>query len=159
MGLAAHLRPQLRYGASRLHLAGHVAAIVVSAYALSRVLQPSVGRPLDILVWLIGGALLHDLVFLPLYTLLDRIARAAVGGRVALLNHIRVPAVISGTLLLVYFPLILAKAPEAYERNTGRHPPDYAARWLAITAALFAVSAVLYALRDLRSGRRRRLGR
>jgi hypothetical protein len=142
MGLASHVRPRLRYGASPLHLAGHLAALAVAAYALSRVFQTGV------LVWLVGGALLHDLVFLPLYSLADGLARRA--SRRAI-NYVRVPAVISGTLLLVYFPLILSKAPATYERNTGRHPPDYLARWLAITAALFAGSAVIWAIRRRRT--------
>jgi hypothetical protein len=142
MGLASHVRPRLSYGASPLHLAGHVAALAVVAYALSQVLQ------VGVLVWLVGGALLHDLVLLPLYSLADRVARSVARGVV---NHVRVPAAISGVLLLVYFPLILGKAPANYERNTGRHPPDYLARWLAITAGLCVVSAVVWA-----SGRRRR---
>jgi hypothetical protein len=59
-------------------------------------------------------------------------------------------------LLLVYFPLILSKAPATYERNTGRPPPDYLGRWLAITAGLFAASGLLWAFRAARSARRRR---
>ena len=94
---------------------------------------------MNLVLWLVGGAILHDLVFLPLYSLLDRAAQAVTGPHV---NYVRVPAAISGVLLLVYFPLILGKAPAAYERNTGHPPPDYAVRWLAITAAVFAVSAV-----------------
>jgi hypothetical protein len=144
MGVAAHVRARLRYGAPVWHLAAHAAAFAAIAYALSRLLQPSVGRPLMILVWLVAGAALHDLVFLPLYSLADRGVRVAAGRAV---NYVRVPAVISGVLLLVYFPLILSKAPAAYERNTGRPPPDYLARWLAITAGLFVVSGLLWLLR------------
>jgi hypothetical protein len=128
-------------------------AFAVVAYALSRMLQPSVGRPGAVVVWLLAGAALHDLVFLPLYSLADRIARA-VGGTAV--NHLRVPAVISGVLLLVYFPLILSRAPATYERNTGGPPPDYLARWLAITAALFVASGLVWAVRAARSARRRR---
>jgi hypothetical protein len=153
MALTRHVRPRLRYGAPAWHLAGHALAFAAIAYALSRLLQPTVGRPLTVIVWLVAGAALHDLVFLPLYSLGDRVLRAA-GGRAV--NHIRVPAAISGLLLLVYFPLILSKAPAAYERNTGRPPPDYLGRWLAITAGLFAASGLLWALRGARSARRRR---
>jgi hypothetical protein len=153
MGLPAHVRARLRYGAPGWHLAGHALAFAAIAYALSRLLQPSVGRPLAIVVWLVGGAVLHDLVLLPLYSLGDRVVRAA-GGRAV--NHIRVPAAISGVLLLVYFPLIAAKASAAYERNTGRQPPDYLGRWLAITGALFAASGVAWVVRAARSARRTR---
>jgi hypothetical protein len=153
MAVTRHIRPRLRYGAPAWHLAGHALAFAAIAYALSRLLQPSVGRPLAVIVWLVAGAALHDLVFLPLYSLGDRVLRE-VGGRAV--NHLRVPAAISGVLLLVYFPLILSKAPATYERNTGRQPPDYLERWLAITAGLFAASALLWAFRAARSARRRR---
>ena len=144
MGVSPRVRARLRYGAPIWHLAGHALAFAVITYALIQLLQPSVGRPVTIVVWLVAGAALHDLVFLPLYSLADRGARA-VGGRAV--NYVRVPAVISGVLLLVYFPLILSKAPATYERNTGRPPPDYLARWLAITAGLFVVSGLVWAAR------------
>jgi hypothetical protein len=153
MALTRDVRPRLRYGAPAWHLAGHALAFAAIAYALSRLLQPAVGRPLAVIIWLIAGAVLHDLVFLPLYSLGDRILRAA-GGRAV--NHLRAPAAISGVLLLVYFPLILSKAPATYERNTGRPPPDYLGRWLAITAGLFTASGLLWAFRAARSARRRR---
>jgi hypothetical protein len=153
MGVAAHVRARLRYGAPVWHLAGHALAFAAIAYALSRLLQPSVGRPLGILVWLVGGAVLHDLVFLPLYSLGDRVVRAVTGPAV---NHVRVPAAIAGVLLLVYFPLIVSKAPATYERNTGRPPPDYLARWLAITGGLFAASGVVWVARAARRRRRSR---
>jgi hypothetical protein len=59
---------------------------------------------------------------------------------------------------LVYFPLILTRAPGNFERATGHGPADYGLRWLAITAGLFAISAVLYAarVRAARSAERRR---
>jgi hypothetical protein len=144
MGVTADVR--LSYGARWWHLVAHAAAFAAIAYALSRLLRPSVGLPLRIVVWLVAGAILHDLVFLPLYSLADRAAQAVAGRWV---NYVRVPAVISGTLALVYFPLIFDKAPGAYTRNTGQPPPDYLARWLAITAVLFAASG-LCALRRRR---------
>jgi hypothetical protein len=150
MGVTPRVRARLSYGAPVWHLAGHALAFAAIAYALSRLLAPSVGRPLAILAWLVGGAVLHDLVFLPLYSLADRGVRLVSGRAV---NYVRVPALISGVLLLVYFPLILSKAPAAYERNTGRPPPDYLARWLAITAGLFAASGAVWAVRAIRQRR------
>jgi hypothetical protein len=150
MGLARHLR--LRYAASPLHLLAHLTALAATAYALSRLLRPETGQLMSLVLWLVGGALLHDLVFLPLYSLLDRIPRAVAGRYV---NYVRVPAAIAGVMLLVYFPLILSKAPGAYERNTGLKAPDYASRWLAITAAVFGVSAVAASARHLARRRTR----
>jgi hypothetical protein len=67
-----------RYGASPLHLLGHIAAFTICAYALAQIV--SGGAAVNFAVWFAGAALLHDLVFLPLYSLLDRVAY---GGRAA----------------------------------------------------------------------------
>ena len=138
-------RLRLRYGASPLHLAGHLAVVGFVAYALWQVI-PGGGRPRaeNVVLWLLAGALLHDLVLLPLYALLDRVARAATHGRPAVLNHLRVPAAISGVLLLVYFPLILVRADGNYVRATGHHVEGYTRNWLLITAGLFAGSGLHY---------------
>lgn len=144
-----------RYGASPLHLAGHVAALALCAYAISEVLDPGL-RPVNFLVWLVGGALVHDLVLLPAYSLADSAARRVLARRgplgVAALNHLRFPAVVSGVLLLVYFPLILVRADGNFVRATGRHVEGFGLRWAAITAGLFALSAIVYAIRVRASG-------
>jgi len=152
-----------RYGASAFHLAGHVAALAIIAYALSQVLDPRLSRPANLVAWLVGGAILHDLVLLPGYTMADRTARRLLGGRGRLnttaLNHLRFPAVVSGVLFLVYFPLILVRADGNYARTTGRHVEGYALRWALITAGLFALSGVVYAIRASAARARRRRGR
>jgi Na+/melibiose symporter-like transporter len=140
-----------RYGASPWHLLGHLAALAVVGYALWALLDGGTwARSVNLVAWLIGGALLHDFVALPLYSLADRAAQRATGGRRRLLNHLRVPAAISAVLLLVFFPLILVKADANYVRATGRHVEGYARNWLLITAGLFAASALLYAVRSRR---------
>jgi len=140
-----------RYGASPWHLAGHLAAFAVIGYALWAVLVPGgTARAVNLLAWLLLGAVLHDLVGLPLYSLLDRGAQRATARRPRLLNHLRVPAVISGVLLLVYLPLILAAAPRAYLRATGAPAGPYLRTWLLITAGLLAASGLLYAVRSRR---------
>jgi hypothetical protein len=138
-GVIAH-----RYGASAWHLVGHLAALALTVYAVSRVLHPQFSRGLNYLVWIVGGAILHDLVLVPAYALLDAIARRLAPGAI---NYVRFPAAIAGAMLLVYFPLILSKAPANYARSTGQHPSGFATRWLAITAGLFAASALLYGVR------------
>jgi hypothetical protein len=141
-------RVRQRYGASPWHLVGHVLALALMAYALSRVLDPRFSRGLNVLVWLVGGAIVHDLVLVPAYSALDMVARRATPARTALrvpvINHLRFPTAISGAMLLVYFPLILVRADGNYVRSTGHHVSGFAARWLAITAGLFLVSALLY---------------
>jgi hypothetical protein len=135
-----------RYGASFLHLVGHLLALGIAAYAASRVLHPRYSRGLTYLVWLVGGAVLHDLVLVPAYSIVDGLAR-----RVPLppgaLNHLRFPALVSGAMLLVYWPLILVRADGNYVRATGRHAEGFATRWLLLTAGLFLTSAALYAAR------------
>jgi hypothetical protein len=145
-----------RYGASPLHLLGHLAAFAIAYYALSEVLLSKYSHPINWVAWFVGGALVHDLVFLPVYVLLDTIARLGVADhplrRVNAINHIRVPAVMAGVMFLVYFPLILGDGRENYINDVGHGPPDFLARWLMICAVLFGASALAYAIR-LRGGR------
>lgn len=139
------------YGASPLHLLGHLAAFAVAYDALSEVLLSRYSHPINWIGWFVGGALLHDLVFLPVYVVLDTIARAGAGDhplrRVNAINHIRVPAAMAGAMFLVFFPLILGDGRENYVNDTGHGPPDYLARWLLICAVLFGASALTYAVR------------
>lgn len=150
-----------RYGASPLHLLGHLAALAIVAYALGHVFGTRFApQPLNLALWLLAGALLHDLVLLPAYVLADILARVAAGERrIPVANHIRVPAVMAGTLLLVYLPLILQRQPANFVNATGHPPPDEGRRWLLITAGLFAASGLVYGLRVTASAlaaRRRR---
>ena len=145
------------YGASPYHLAAHAFAFVAAGYALLRILQR--GPVENFLIWFVGAALLHDLVLLPLYSLLDAgtrlgLRRHTLHLRVPAINHLRVPGLISGLLLLVYFPLILVEADRNYVRSTGHHVHDYARNWLFITLALFAGAGLIYLGRSIRAGRR-----
>lgn len=140
------------YGESPWHLAGHLLIFAGTGYAVVQL--AGAGEAVNVFAWLIGAALIHDLVFLPAYGLLDRLGRRVVPRpRVPMINHVRFVVLVSGALLLVYFPLILARSPGNYRRATGHEPGDYGTRWLAITAGLVLVSAVAYALRVLRARR------
>jgi hypothetical protein len=144
-------RARERYGASPLHLVGHLLALALMVYAVSRVLDPRFSRGLNVVVWLVGGAIVHDLVLVPTYSALDGVARRVLRPRtprtVPAINHLRFPAAMSGAMLLVYFPLILVRADGNYVRATGHHVTGFATRWLAITAGLFLASGVLYLVR------------
>jgi hypothetical protein len=148
-----------RYGGSPLHLLGHLALFAVAAFALDQIF--SGGDVEQLLAWYIGFALLHDLVLVPAYTAGDRIARAGlariprqVPRAIPLINHVRVPAVISGVLLLVYAPLITGAGAHTYFFYSGHHVEGYLRNWLLITLGLFAGSAITYAVR-VRARRRR----
>ena len=148
LGLASSLRERrARYGASPLHLLAHLAVLPVVAWALLQVID----RPdaIRIVLWLALSAVVHDVVLLPFYSALDR-AEQQVAPRPAV-NYVRVPALISGLLLLVFFPAISGKGEPSLERVSGLTYDGYLARWLLITAALFAVSGAAYLLRGTRS--------
>ncbi len=146
-----------RYGATPLHLLAHLAAFAICAYALAQIVDG--GAVVNFVVWFGGAAVLHDIVFLPLYSVLDRVANRSARrvhlaappalrhADVPVINYLRAPALISGLLLIVYFPLILGFAGDEYFKATGHHLHGYVRNWLLITAALFAASALLYAIR------------
>jgi Na+/melibiose symporter-like transporter len=150
VNVLAHFRR--RYGATPWHLLAHLIAFAIAAFALVQLLDER--RWVNFLAWFIGAALLHDLVLLPIYSAIDRLAHSRVsrphgtGTRVRsvpIINHIRAPALISGLLLLIYFPLILGPAEPHYLLATGHRPEGYLRNWLLITLALFVGSGVVYA--------------
>ena len=136
------------YGAGPLHLVAVLACFAFALLLLPRVAAPDVTVP--IAVWFVGALLLHDLVLYPTYATVDRVAvlgSRAARARVPWLNHVRVPALLSGLLLLLWFPLILAPGAATYEAALGLPLEGYGLRWLAVTAVLLLSSAVVYALR------------
>ena len=136
-----------RYGAGPLHLALLLASFALAGAAALQV-APDPLR-LRYLAWFLGAVLLHDLVLFPLYALLDRSATAAVGR--GAVNHLRVPALLSGLLLLLFAPAILRRGEPAFATASGLTYDGYLGRWLAITGVLFAGSALLYVLRRRRA--------
>jgi hypothetical protein len=130
------------YGASPLHLLAHLVALPLAAYALLAVLARA-DAP-RILLWLAASAVVHDFVLLPFYGVLDRLGRRATGRAV---NFVRVPALISGLLLLVFLPAISGKGSGAFHGVSGLDYQGYLGRWLLATAALFAVSGAVYLVR------------
>ena len=99
----------------------------------------------------------HDLVLYPLYALADqpltisRWARRRYGPdrppRVPAINHIRVPALGSGVLFLIYLPTITGRGEDALRFTSGLSTAGIRDHWLLITAVLFLGSAVIYAVR------------
>lgn len=142
-----------------VRVAAHLAAIAIAAFAVSRVLAPASTGDVNFIVWIVGGALLHDLVLLPLYSLSDLVMRLVIADhplrRRPAVNYLRAPALISLVLLLVYAPTILDRNPGNFERVSGRpQPTDPLAAWLWITLALFAIAALVAGANALRDRRR-----
>jgi len=149
-------RFRYEYGASPAHLLVALASFAVSAWALSQVLDV-LSTPGKFLIWFLGAIVVHDLVFLPLYSLLGLGAAGALTRgdspsrlRIAALNHLRIPVLLSGLMLLVWYPLVLSKAPGGFERTTGMTTDVYLERWLALSGILFLGSALLLAARTRR---------
>ncbi|WP_328929115.1 hypothetical protein OG429_34170 [Streptomyces sp. NBC_00190] len=147
-----------RYGASPLHLLLVLVSFALAAYAGLRLFE---GDTLGVALWFVGAALLHDLVLLPLYAVTDRAAQALFprgrdddrpAPRVSV-NYVRVPAFVSGVLLLVWWPLVFRRVGH-YTAATALPADGFLARWMLITAALFAASAVVLVVRTRHWSRR-----
>ncbi|MHB1569324.1 MAG: hypothetical protein ACYCXW_19620 [Solirubrobacteraceae bacterium] len=145
-----------RYGSTPLHLLAHLGAFAIAAFALDRTV--SGGDAKLLVAWYLAVIVGHDLIFLPVYCGLDRVVRAVLGrlgprrqATVPVINHVRAPALISGLLLLIYAPLISGRAGAYYFVLTGHHLEHYLRNWLALSAALFAGSGAVYALRVRRA--------
>ncbi|MFF1342926.1 hypothetical protein ACFVYT_34480 [Streptomyces sp. NPDC058290] len=149
-----------RYGASPLHLLLVLVSFALAAYAGVRLLK---GDTVGVALWFVGAALLHDLVLLPLYSVTDRAAQLLFAGRTGpeegvprpSVNYVRVPAFVSGLLLLVWWPLILRRVGH-YTAATALPADVFLGRWLLITAALFAASAATFLVRRWNESRPRR---
>jgi hypothetical protein len=132
----------------------------VAAYAVTRVFGVSGWK--GILLWFAVCLIGHDLIGWPIYTAADRILirtqQRHPGRRESLVpwvNHVRVPVIISGILLAMFFPLIFRLSQAKYTGYTGFNENVYLANWLAVTAVLFATSSLIYFLRLGLSRRRR----
>jgi len=164
------LYPRMRraYGAHPLHLLTLVASFALVGYAISLLGVRSLWNHHvwwhSIIVWFLGAVLLHDLVLFPTYALADRSLGAgwrAVTNRaptatrsVSPVNYLRLPAMASGLLLLMFFPGIIEQGRGTYARATGLTQAPYLQRWLLLTGAFFAVSAVAYGVRMVIAARR-----
>jgi hypothetical protein len=56
------------YGSSPLHLIGHVVAFAAFVWAFSQILGG--GYVVNYVAWFVGAAVLHDVVLVPIYSLI-----------------------------------------------------------------------------------------
>lgn len=124
-------------------LVAHVAALALAGWALLQLL--GLGGSEHIVAWLLGAVIVHDALIWPAYTGADRAARR--GRPAGWSNFVRVPLGISALLALVYFPIMLGKGEAVYTRVSGRAWDGYALRWVVVSAALFALSGIVYLVR------------
>lgn len=135
---------------SPLELLLFAASFALAAYAGVRLLA---GDWFGVTLWVVGAALLHDLVLLPLYSAADRALLRAAGavGRRQWAGYVRVPAALSLLLLLVWFPQISGANAARYRSATGLSADGFLERWLLVTCVLFGGSALLLAWSALRA--------
>jgi hypothetical protein len=145
------------YGSGPLHPLVLLASLALTGYAMVRLFAV---QPWAVAIWFVGAAVLHDRIPLPLYSLADLSALSVLRHRadaadrpvVRWIDHLRVPAFLSGPLLLVWFPLLLRLAAP-HPGGTGLSDGVSPARRPAITGVLFAASAVALAVRLRRTHR------
>jgi hypothetical protein len=147
-----------RYGEGPLHLLSVLASFAIATYAFIELAdQPG---PLSFALWFGGAIVAHDLIAFPLYSGLGLIAGKAAGAAgergARALNYVRVPALLSTLLLVVWFPLILGLSERRYEAASGLDGGRYLGDWLLLSGALFALSGLLYAVRSRRAPARGR---
>lgn len=141
------------YGASPWHLFALLGCFAIAAYAVFRLREDA--ALLKIAIWFVGAAIVWDLVIGPLVALADRALRPLRSRprRVSTVNHVRVPALTSALLLLVWAPVIFQRSEQVFRTKAGLGLDPYLGRWLAITVLLFVASAVVYAIRWARGAR------
>ncbi|GAA5054569.1 hypothetical protein [Nocardia callitridis] len=156
------------YGRHPLHLLALLAGFALVGYVVYSI-EPRTLWNTDvwwqsILVWFFGAIIAHDLLLFPLYALADRSLSAGLAAmtarrrvrrpKIAPLNYLRVPMLGSGLLLLLFFPGIIEQGRATYLAATGQTQQPFLGRWLLVTAVLFGVSAVTYAVRSAIAAKR-----
>ena len=144
------------YGSHPLHLLTLVAGFALFGYVVATIKPTTLWNPntwwQSIAVWFAAAIIAHDLVLFPIYALADRLllatgARRRPASRVPVLNYVRVPALGAGLTLLVFLPGIIKQGAPTFRAATGLTQDVFLGRWLLLTAAMFAISAVIYAIR------------
>ena len=144
------------YGAHPLHLLTMLTGFALLGYVVATVTPKALWNPhiwwQSIAVWFAVAIIAHDLVLFPLYALADRLLtipaeRSKRQPRVPAVNYIRLPLLACALTFLVFLPGIIKQGAPTYLAATGQTQEPFLGRWLLLTAAMFAVSAVCYAVR------------
>jgi hypothetical protein len=153
------------YGSHPLHLLTMVVGFALLGYVLTVFTPATLWNTRvwwqSIAVWFAAAIIAHDLLLFPLYALADRILtipddrhrRRRREPRVSPLNYVRIPALGSALTLLVFLPGIIKQGAPTYFFATGQTQELFLGRWMLLTGAMFAISAVAYAVRLALAGR------
>ena len=149
------------YGANPLHLLAMVACFalwgsVILVAGPKTFINTEVWWQ-SILLWFIGGAILHDLVLFPLYAVADWSLRTGLSAArglptatvtsVPVINYVRLPVLGTGLTFLLFLPGIIEQGAFFYVNATGLTQEPFFGRWLLLVGAMFGTSAVAYVLR------------
>jgi hypothetical protein len=144
------------YGSDPLHLLTMLAGFALLGYVIVTAGPSTLWKPegtwwKSMVFWFAAAIIFHDLVLFPVYSLADRLLGFPVQRRreprIPVRNYLRVPALGSGLILLIFFPDIIRQGAPLYRADTGLTQQPFLGRWLMLTAVMFAVSAVIYAAR------------
>ena len=142
------------YGASPLHLMAVIASFAIAGYGFFMIFKAP--APESTLLFFGLAIVAHDMIAFPLYSTLNFVAgrssraaepEAAAAVGVPAINYLRIPFMICGISLLMFFPLVLGLSADRYEASSGQEVGVFLGRWLGICAVLFTASALLYALK------------
>jgi hypothetical protein len=163
------------YGASPLHLVAFIASVAVTGLAVKGWLDEPAISIRYILIWFVGAIIAHDMVVLPLYTAVDRLAlsisrwghgRPADSGPVERgvaapapprspgWVYVRVPLILSAMLLLVFGAEILREGNATFRAASGHTQDVYLSRYLIVVGALFFLSGLAYVRSSARASSR-----
>lgn len=157
------------YGAHPLHLLTMVSGFALLGCLLATFKPTALWNPdtwwQSIAVWFAAAVIGHDLVLFPLYASADWTLSRVIGQRrvrparpspeICARNHIRIPALGAGLTLLIFLPGIIEQGAATYHAATGQTQELFLGRWLLLTAAMFATSAIVYGSRFVIVRRRR----
>jgi Na+/melibiose symporter-like transporter len=151
------------YGNSPLHMLAALASFAIVGIAVSGWFNEPAVSLKYILIWFVGAILAHDLVLLPLYSALDRLAllrrskRGSAGEAGSVRSpgwvYVRIPLLLSGLLLLVFGAEIFEEGDQTFHVASGQHQHVYLTRYLIIVAVSFVLSALAFVLRSARDRR------
>ncbi|HEY4460378.1 MAG TPA: NAD(P)/FAD-dependent oxidoreductase [Pseudonocardiaceae bacterium] len=144
------------YGEHPLHLIVLLGCFALTGYVAAHVATYALWP--RILIWFVGAIVAHDFVLFPVYALIDRSATSLLGllrehrrdgiaPRVPVVNYLRIPALGAGLTLVLFLPGIIRQGEPEYSLATGQTQEPYVYRWLLLCAAMFLVSAIVYAIR------------
>ena len=154
------------YGSHPLHLLTMVSGFALLGCIVATFTPATLWNPgtwwQSIAVWFAAAIIGHDLLVFPLYALADRVLSTRTGRRlgdpkVLARNYIRVPALGAGLTLLIFLPGIIEQGGATYQAATGQTQQPFLGRWLLLTAAMFAISALVYVARLVAARRQGRI--